>query len=333
MPNCHKDQASSDKQQNASKTNPISSRPKTMRNRHPSRHTITALAFVAFTLHSLFLIKLDATPTNRPPNEITEKMTILRNIQYSEAAGEKGYGDLFLPKDVENPKPVLLIHGGAWKSMTRQRNNEVAVFLATQGYAVFNVSYRLIPDAPYPACKEDCSEAAKFLLESDHPAMKSLDRRQIVVGGLSAGGHLALVTGLELSEDKIAGILDICGPTELTAPEVAGLMSFSGMAHGDPNKESIYKEASPTVLASKRESLPPLLVLHCQQDGVVDIRQAYRIIEVWNQAGANLQAFLYEGSKKKGHNIWRNSKAEPDLYYKLESQIIAFLDSFFPQKK
>ncbi|MBC2602668.1 hypothetical protein [Puniceicoccus vermicola] len=42
--------------------------------------------------------------------------------------------------------------------------------------------------------------------------------------------------------------------------------------------------------------------------------------------------FLYEGSKERGHNIWRNGKAEPDLHEKLENQIIAFLSSFYAKK-
>ncbi len=259
-------------------------------------------------------------------------MTIVQDIQYSEAAGEKGYGDLYLPSGVSQPPPVLLIHGGAWKSMTRQRVQKVAEFIARQGYAVFNVSYRLLPQAPYPACQEDCLAAARFLLEGGHPAMKPLDRSRLVVGGLSAGGHLALVTALKLPANQIAGIMDICGPTELHAPELEGLIRFSGFAQDEPSKEEILKAASPTLLAAGK-ALPPLLVLHCQQDGVVDIRQAYRLMEVWNQAGANLQAFLYEGDKQHGHNIWRAETECPDLHLKLESQIITFLNTFHTEKR
>ncbi|WP_269522718.1 alpha/beta hydrolase [Coraliomargarita parva] len=294
---------------------------------HPLKHLSLAVSILLGILQT----NLNADTQNPMTTASTDNLNIIRDIQYSEIAGVKGYGDLFIPKDVEKPKTVLLIHGGAWKSMTRQRVQQVAAFIAEQGYAVFNISYRLLPEAPYPACEEDCMAAANFLLEAGHPAMEALDHSQIVVGGLSAGGHLALVTGLKLPDDKIAGIIDISGPTELNAPEVEGLMNFSGFAKGDPNKEAIFHAASPTVIAAAKEKLPPLLVLHCQQDGVVDIQQAYRIIDIWNQSGANLQAFLYEGRRERGHNIWRNGQAEPDLHYKLENQIIAFLDSFFSE--
>ncbi|WPJ96723.1 alpha/beta hydrolase [Coraliomargarita algicola] len=290
------------------------------------------LCLLCYSFYCLLLSSLNAAAENSMTTENiehTDTLKIVRNIQYSEAAGEKGYGDLFLPQDVESPRTVLLIHGGAWKHMTRQRVQQVAAFIAEQGYAVFNVSYRLLPQAPYPACEVDCIDAAKFLLEGEHPAIQALDRSQIVVGGLSAGGHLALVTGLKLPTEQIAGILDICGPTELHAPELEGLMRSSGLAKDEPNKMEIFKAASPTLLAAEKESLPPLLVLHCQQDGIVNIKQAYRIMDVWNQAGANLQAFLYEGNPKGGHNIWRTGKSEPDLHYKLEHQIISFLNSFF----
>ncbi len=278
--------------------------------------------FQALAILSISL--LSAAPTT----EARETMTIIRDIQYSETAGEKGYGDLFIPKGVSNPRAVLLIHGGAWKAMTRQRVQKVAEYIASQGYAVFNISYRLLPQAAYPACEDDCIAAAKFLLEAGHPAMQALDRNRIVVGGLSAGGHLALVTGLKLPVERIAGIMDICGPTELHASELKGLIHFAEFAQGDPKQEDILKAASPTLIAREKNALPPLLVLHCQQDGIVDIQQAYRIISTWNDSGANLQAFLYEGSQDRGHNIWRNGNAEPDLHYKLENQIIAFLRTF-----
>jgi acetyl esterase/lipase len=258
-------------------------------------------------------------------------MTVITDIQYSQAAGEKGYGDLYLPVGVNHPRPVLLIHGGAWKSMTRQRVSKVAEFIAAQGYAVFNISYRLLPDAPYPACEEDCIAAAKFLLEGGHPSMMPLDRSRIVVGGLSAGGHLALVTGLKMPAEQIAGIMDISGPTDLNAPELKGLIKFSGLCADAADQPAALKAASPTFIAEPKETLPPLLVLQCQEDGVVDIRQAYRIIEVWNNKKANVQAFLYEGSKKEGHNLWRNGDAIPQLHQKLENQITAFLNTFLAQ--
>ncbi|MFG0250559.1 MAG: alpha/beta hydrolase, partial [Phycisphaeraceae bacterium JB051] len=134
-------------------------------------------------------------------------MHVVWNIRYSQQAGDDGFGDLYLPKESQNAKAVLLIHGGAWKSMDRVRFNAVAAWLAECGYAVFNIDYRLLPAYEYPACEVDCIDAANFLLDAGHESMMQLDREKIVVAGASAGGHLALMVGMKLPISQVAGII------------------------------------------------------------------------------------------------------------------------------
>ena len=259
-----------------------------------------------------------------------DEMVIVENICYSEVAGGAGFGDLYLPAQPEEARPLLLIHGGAWKTMDRSRNKMVAGFLARKGFAVFNIDYRLIPQADYPACEVDCIAAAKFLLDGGHPAMKQLDRRSIVPIGLSAGGHLALMTGLKLPPEQVAGIIDISGPADLASPELRDLMKFSGMFKGQEGEEyeNSLKAASPAVIAD-RKTLPPLLVLNSQNDQIVPVQQAYKIMEVWNKSHADLQVFLWKGKPGATHDIWRNGTPSPDLHVMIERQIAAFLETFF----
>jgi len=58
------------------------------------------------------------------------------------------------------------------------------------------VDYRLAPEYPFPAAPDDCHAAYRWLLSEGH------DPRNVVVGGDSAGGNLALVT---LQRVKAAG--------------------------------------------------------------------------------------------------------------------------------
>ncbi len=284
----------------------------------------------SLTVVTLLSLASGVTVAGTPPDAALRQdpaFTIVEEIRYSSEAGVKGFGDLFIPRNVERPRTVLLIHGGSWRSMVRHRMQHVAAFLAREGYAVFNTSYRLLPEAPYPACETDCIAAARFVLDGDHPQLAKLNRERIVVAGFSAGGHLAMMTGLKLPREKVAGIIDGCGPTELHAPEVAELMKRSAMFRELADKTQAFRNASPTLVAQARnEPLPPLLVLHCQQDAVVSVEQAYRIINVWKAAHADCQAFLYAGNRKSGHDVWRNGK--PELHTKLERQIITFLATF-----
>jgi len=265
----------------------------------------------------------------------TAGLRIIENIRYSETAGEKGFGDLYLPAEPKNARPLLLIHGGAWKKMDRFRMNRVAEFLAAQGYAVFNVSYRLIPQADYPACEQDCITAGNFLLEASHPDMAQLDRSKLVVIGASAGGHLALMTGLKLPPDRVAGIIDISGPTDLTSPEIRNLMIGSGMFKGQPSEqyEASLRAASPVTIAADKApaDLPPLLVLQSENDKIVEAIQARKIADLWKQKARPLQEYFWPGREGMTHDIWRSSANGPFLREELEAQIRTFLETYFPK--
>ena len=99
---------------------------------------------------------------------------VSKKIVYNKEAGDAGTGDLYLPANPKGAKVILLIHGGAWKSMDRHRMEGIVKFLLEQKYAVFNIDYRLLPQAPYPACEEDCILAAKYLIESTDSSMQAL---------------------------------------------------------------------------------------------------------------------------------------------------------------
>ena len=64
--------------------------------------------------------------------------------------------DLYRPKDAEGKLPVLLnIHGGAWVYGDKKVYAPYCMYLATQGFAVVNASYRLAPKHTFPAPLED----------------------------------------------------------------------------------------------------------------------------------------------------------------------------------
>lgn len=91
----------------------------------------------------------------------------------------------------------LHIHGGGWTFNAPQHYDEHNQRIAqAAGCRVISIEYRLAPEHPWPAQREDCRAAALWALESFEGP--------VVIGGESAGGHLSAVTLLEL---KAAGRL------------------------------------------------------------------------------------------------------------------------------
>jgi acetyl esterase/lipase len=99
----------------------------------------------------------------------------------------------------EAPRGVYLhLHGGGWTLGAAHHMDVPNLRLALAcGLAVVSVDYRLAPEDPYPAAPDDCEAAALWLVEH---ARAEFGTEQLLIGGESAGAHLAVVTLLRLRD-------------------------------------------------------------------------------------------------------------------------------------
>jgi acetyl esterase/lipase len=99
----------------------------------------------------------------------------------------------------EAPKGAYLhIHGGGWFMGAADLQDWKLEALADDGdLACVSVDYRLAPEHPYPAALDDCVAAAAWLA-ANAPCLWGTDR--IVIGGDSAGAHLAALTLLKMRD-------------------------------------------------------------------------------------------------------------------------------------
>ncbi|KAJ3145213.1 hypothetical protein HDU86_001118 [Geranomyces michiganensis] len=88
-------------------------------------------------------------------------------------------------------RPVYIYyHGGAWTiGDKRQPVNPICWEMASRGWIVINVNYRMSPRAHYPDILIDCKRALRWAKENVGAYGGNPDF--IAVGGGSAGGHLA----------------------------------------------------------------------------------------------------------------------------------------------
>jgi acetyl esterase len=99
----------------------------------------------------------------------------------------------------ENPSAVYLhFHSGGWTLGTFDQDDPRLERLAGElGFACLSVDYRLAPENPYPAGPDDCETAALWVAR-EAAARFGTDR--LLIGGESAGAHLAAVTLVRLRE-------------------------------------------------------------------------------------------------------------------------------------
>lgn len=114
--------------------------------------------------------------------------------------GPPGAGEvpvrMVVPDDVGGV--YLHLHGGGWTLGAADQQDLLLDLFATRlGVAVVSVDYRLAPEHPYPAAPDDCEAVATWLVEH---ARDELGSDRLLIGGESAGAHLAAVTLLRLRD-------------------------------------------------------------------------------------------------------------------------------------
>jgi len=250
-------------------------------------------------------------------------MTIVENLFYAAEHGSRGAGDLHLPDTREGAPLALVTHGGSWNAMDRRRMSGVAELLGRGGYAAYNINYRLAYEAPWPACREDCLRAALYLLEGSNAAFDGLDRSGLLVIGASAGGHLALMTGLSSLRGRVRGIVSISGPADLTLmtrpQDVRRIQALFGTTD---HSEEMLREASPVGLVTR--DAPPLLCVHSVSDALVPIAHSEAIAERYAEVGAHVDLYAYDGPGTS-HGIWCEGSDPPRLLSPIEEAIGAFI--------
>ena len=109
--------------------------------------------------------------------------------------------DLYRPKDKEGKLPVLLnIHGGAWVYGDKKVYAPYCMYLAAQGFAVVNASYRLAPKHTFPAPLEDVGSIMEWVVTNAN--QYHLDLSNLFLVGDSAGAHLATAyTAIQLNSE------------------------------------------------------------------------------------------------------------------------------------
>ncbi|MDR3681069.1 MAG: alpha/beta hydrolase [Flavipsychrobacter sp.] len=151
---------------------------------------------------------------------------------YCTFTGRSLHADVFYPPKLRHKtRPgILLIHGGGWRSGSRDQQVPMAQQLAARGYVAITVEYRLSPEAKYPAAVYDLKSAIRWTRL--HAVDYGIDKDKIAILGCSAGGQLAALLGTtngvvtfegdecnKSEESTVNAIVDIDGILAFTHPE------------------------------------------------------------------------------------------------------------------
>ncbi len=210
---------------------------------------------------------------------------------YAVREGRPLYLDLYKPQHAAGAAPgVLVIHGGSWRHGDSTQLAPLNRYLAARGYVVAALNYRLLPDHPFPAARDDVLDALAYL-KANATAL-GLDADRLALLGRSAGGQLALLVAYTAGDPAIRGVAALYAPTDLayaySHPCDPRLMNSPGVVSaylgGAPDQvPQVYDTASPIAFAGP--AAPPTLLIHGGRDELVSPMQSERLAARLAQAG------------------------------------------------
>jgi acetyl esterase/lipase len=234
---------------------------------------------------------------------LAQQVRTAANVVYLRANGWEGRLDVYAQRNQTPTPTVLFFHGGGWTQGTKEASIASLVPWLAMGYSVVNVEYRLANVSLAPAAIEDSRCALRWVYANAKEY--GFDTNRIITTGQSAGGHLALMTGLVPVN---AGFDRIC----LTAaePKVAAIVNFYGITDvadllegpnknpfpwpenrpfavqwlgNQSNRAEIARAASP--LTYVRPGIPPVISIQGDADPTVPYSHSVRLHEALQKAG------------------------------------------------
>ena len=246
-------------------------------------------------------------------SHLSNEYRVVPNVTYHVANGFENRVDLYLPRNASGASPVLMyIHGGGWVGGSKEGNVLRLLPWLEKGWAVVNVQYRLGRVSRAPAAVEDCLCALHWV--KDNAGQYGFDASRIVVTGNSAGGHLALTTGLVPAS---AGLDLECQPKdELGVAAVInwyGITDVGDLLQGENEKSyavrwmgsladrlDVARRVSP--LSYVRAGLPPVLTIHGDADPIVPHQHALRLHKELADVGVANELHTVPGGGHGGFN-------------------------------
>ena len=220
---------------------------------------------------------------------------VIPDITYRQANGVELKIDVYQSRDQREPAPTFIYyHGGGWVAGSKEANVLRLIPYLEKGWNAVNVQYRLGNVSLAPAAVEDSLCALRWVARNAE--QYGFDTARLVVSGNSAGGHLALTTGMippeaELDRQclgsetpKVAAIVNWYGITDVAdlieGPNQKGYaVRWLG---AQPNRNEIADRVSP--LNYIREDLPPVISIHGNADPVVPYDHAVQLHQSLNRS-------------------------------------------------
>ncbi|HEY0244297.1 MAG TPA: alpha/beta hydrolase [Mucilaginibacter sp.] len=197
----------------------------------------------------------------------------------------------FYPSRFGGKRPcVIVVHGGSWSGGDSKQLPGLNSNLASKGYTVAAINYRMAPKYLSPAPVEDVRAALIYLRK--HAEELKVDTNNFVLLGRSAGAQIALLAAYTLQDKSLKAVVDFYGPADMvwgySAPANPLIMDsrlvmrrYLGGSYQQVPKS--YAASSPIEFVNQQSV--PTLIIHGGNDVLVAYEHSRRLNEKLQQNG------------------------------------------------
>jgi acetyl esterase/lipase len=207
--------------------------------------------------------------------------------------------EVVAPRRQAGAEVILYLHGGAFCLGGPSTHGSITSRLAVEsGLPVWVPDYRLAPEHPYPAALDDALACYDHLLASGYAA------RQVMFGGDSAGGSLALALALRLRDagrELPAGLMmmsPVADPT-LSSPGIGANGRLDPMLRKGWLEQALGWYRCPAdalvhrPLEADLSGLPPMLIQVGERE--ILLSDSLRLAEHARSCGVDCRLEVHEG--------------------------------------
>lgn len=227
--------------------------------------------------------------------------------------------DIFYPRG-EPRGVVLFAHGGGWISGYRRQPNNLSWyrFLVSRGFIVAAIDYSRGYRAKIDQLIEELSRALVFLDENRD--MLNLPKSRISLMGLSAGGHLALLTAAKMYR-LVKSVVAYYAPCDLKdileSPSLFAKIALLTTLKRFPSRSSeALAKYSPVNVVHK--FMPLVLLVHGKKDSVVPYDSSVKLYRKLKRLGCRVVLLTHHEADHGFEFVLKDEKTKEILQKTVE---------------
>ncbi len=201
------------------------------------------------------------------------------HVAHTETYGRGQKLDIWRPANPVNAPVFFFIPGGAWViGKRRPQGYALMSHLVEQGWICVAIDYRTAPLHRWPTPYYDVKRAYQWVRENIGQFGGNPDF--VIVGGASAGGHMAALAGLQWRLDPPQAVVGIYGAYDWESrrsPFHRAFMQFLEtvvVGQRQVDNPTLFTYSSP--MAQVHSDAPPFLLVHGTKDRLCPVADARR---------------------------------------------------------